>query len=395
MNPTESFASFGSLELPSRLSKALKAMKFETPTPIQAQAIPFALEGRDLIACAQTGTGKTAAFGIPLISRLLETEKKFALILVPTRELALQVAEVLGDLTQFSREIRLAVIMGGAPMQKQVRALAAHPRIVIATPGRLCDHLQQRTVSLAQVETLVLDEADRMLDMGFAPQLNQILRHLPRERQTLLFSATLPPHIEELAHRMLHKPERVSIGAVSRPVERIQQSTVKSTGPTKNQTLLDEIKTRSGTIIIFARTKHRTDRVAKFLAQHKLPVTRIHGNRTQAQRNKAIDGFKSGEFRIMVATDIAARGIDIPHIGHVINYDLPQVPEDYVHRIGRTARAGAEGEALSILCPEDRDMWNRIQKLIDPSLKPTARPVATPSAPTGGGWHPRRRRRRR
>jgi ATP-dependent RNA helicase RhlE len=284
-------------------------------------------------------------------------------------------------------------------MHKQTRALMSRPQIIIATPGRLCDHLKERGVNLSHVSTLVLDEADRMLDMGFAPQLNQILRHLPKKRQTLLFSATLAPEIEKLAVQMLHQPTRVSIGAVSRPVEKIQQSIVqlgaqpKAGGKpaNKNDVLLDLINERPGSIIIFTRTKHRTDRVAKFLGQYNLPVARIHGDRTQGQRNRAMDGFRSGEFRILVATDIAARGLDISHIGHVINYDLPQVPEDYVHRIGRTARAGAEGEAVSILGPEDREMWGRIQKLIGGKAPALVAAASAPrSAPAGAKPAPAR-----
>lgn len=383
---------FESLKLPPRLHKALQAMRFETPTPIQAQAIPPALEGRDLIACAQTGTGKTAAFGVPSVARLMATpsgkDASNMLVLVPTRELAQQVADVLSALTQFTPELKVAVIIGGAAMHKQVRALAAKPRIVIATPGRLCDHLQQKTASLAHTHTFVLDEADRMLDMGFAPQLSQIMRHLPKQRQTLLFSATLPPEIEALARQMLHNPERIAVGAVSRPIEKIEQSTVHATGQTKNDVLLDQINARQGSIIIFTRTKHRTDRVARYLTQYGLAVARLHGDRTQGQRNRAMDGFRSGEFRIMVCTDIAARGIDISHIAHVINYDLPQVPEDYVHRIGRTARAGAEGQAVSILVPEDREMWGRIQKLINPRFDPRAMgPIG--AAGGAGGSNPR------
>jgi len=356
---------FGALQLPSALSQALKAMKFVTPTPVQAQAIPVALEGQDLIACAQTGTGKTAAFGIPLVSCLLENPQQTALVLVPTRELALQVSEVLKELSRFAPGIRTALVMGGTAMPQQIRALAAKPRVIIATPGRLCDHLQRKTLSLANTGVLVLDEADRMLDMGFAPQLSQILRFVPKERQTLLFSATLPANIEALAKQLMRNPQRVSIGAVSKPAEKISQSTVQAAVGSKNDVLLDQINAREGSIIVFARTKSRTDRVARYLSQYGLAVTRIHGDRTQGQRTSAIEGFRAGRFRILVATDIAARGLDIPHIAHVINYDLPQVAEDYVHRIGRTGRAGAEGQAVSILLPEDKVQWDVIQRLLN------------------------------
>jgi ATP-dependent RNA helicase DeaD len=233
----------------------------------------------------------------------------------------------------------------------------------VATPGRLVDHLQRRVLSLQNVGLLVLDEADRMLDMGFAPQLNEILRHLPANRQTLLFSATLPDNIMGLANRYLKNPVRVNAGSPETPVQKIHHSVVQTTPEAKNDVLLDELNAREGSVLIFTRTKHRTDRVAKFLSKFGYAVTRLHGDRTQSQRDAAIKGFRGGTYRILVATDIAARGLDIPHIAHVINYDLPQSPEDYVHRIGRTARAGAEGEAICLLVPEDQGQWRRIARL--------------------------------
>ncbi len=356
--------SFQELDLPQPLHDALRDMSFERPTPIQAQAIPVILARKDLIGCAQTGTGKTAAFGVPAVARLLAHPGKTALILVPTRELAAQVDEVIRKLIRHAPGIGTALLIGGVSMQPQLRQLQRRPRILIATPGRLIDHLQRRSVNLSQVEMLVLDEADRMLDMGFAPQLNQILRQLPVERQTLLFSATMPPEIEKLAMRYLRKPERVSIGAISRPVERIEQSVVQTTAQKKNDLLLDELNARQGSVLVFARTQVRTDRLARYLTEYGHSVARLHGGRTQGQRNSAVAGFKDGKFRILVATDIAARGIDISHIGHVINFDLPMVAEDYVHRIGRTARAGAEGKAVSFVTPEERLQWRAISKLI-------------------------------
>jgi superfamily II DNA/RNA helicase len=339
-------------------------MNFEKPTPIQAQAIPIAFSQRDLIGCAQTGTGKTAAFCIPTITRLLKLPNKTALILVPTRELGTQIVEVLKKLTQYSPEIRSALLIGGMPMQSQVRAIQGKPRVIVATPGRLVDHLKRGTISLFTTEVLVLDEADRMLDMGFAPQLNEILRFLPKVRQTLFFSATLPADIEKLSSKYLRDPVRVTVGAISQPVQKIQQSIVETNTAKKNDSLMDELNLRKGSVLVFARTKARTDRVAKYLEQYGHPVTRLHGGRTQGQRNSAVSGFRSGRFRILVATDIAARGIDISHIAHVINYDLPQAPEDYVHRIGRTGRAGAEGQAVSLLTPEDKGQWREISRLL-------------------------------
>lgn len=355
---------FKELNLPQALERALVDMKYQQPTPIQAQAIPVALTNRDLIGCAQTGTGKTAAFCIPLITNLLKSPRKNALILVPTRELATQIDEVLENLTRHLPEMKTALLIGGLAMSPQVKALWKKPRIIVATPGRLVDHLRRGNVSLSTAEMLVLDEADRMLDMGFAPQLNEVLRFLPKNRQTLFFSATLPNDILKLAAKYLKDPIRVTVGAVSQPVRKIVQSTVQTTNGNKNNALVDELNARKGSVLIFARTKKRTDRVARYLTECGYKTSRIHGDRSQKQRNDAIDGFRAGHFRILVATDIAARGIDISHIAHVINYDLPMVPEDYVHRIGRTARAGAEGQALSLLTPEDKAQWREIAKLL-------------------------------
>lgn len=359
--------SFKELSLPQPLEAALVAMKYQTPTPIQAQAIPVALTNRDMIGCAQTGTGKTAAFCIPMIVNLIKAPRKNALILVPTRELAVQIEEVLMNLTKGLPEMKAALLIGGLAMNPQIKALWKKPRIVVATPGRLVDHLRRGNISLSTAEILVLDEADRMLDMGFAPQLNEVLRFLPKNRQTLLFSATMPPDILKLAGKYLKDPVRVTVGTVSEPVKKIVQSVVQTTASTKNNTLVEELNARKGSVLIFARTKKRTDRVARFLADCGYKASRIHGDRTQKQRTDAIDGFRDGKFRILVATDIAARGIDISHIAHVINYDLPMVPEDYIHRIGRTARAGAEGQALSLLTPEDRLQWRDISKLLQKS----------------------------
>jgi superfamily II DNA/RNA helicase len=355
---------FSELTLPPALEKALIAMKYVTPTPIQAQAIPVALDRRDVIGCAQTGTGKTAAFCIPIIARLLKAPQATALILVPTRELAAQISVVLNQLTLHCADIQTALIIGGMAMPPQIRALQRRPRIVVATPGRLVDHLKRGSLSLSSVAILVLDEADRMLDMGFAPQLNEILRFVPKVRQTLFFSATLPSDIEKLSSRFLKDPVRVTVGAISQPVQKIQQAVIQTTVAKKNDALMDELNLRDGSVLIFARTQIRTDRVARYLEEYGHEVTRLHGGRTQGQRNSAIAGFRDGKFRILVATDIAARGIDISHIAHVINYDLPMVAEDYVHRVGRTARAGAEGQAVSFITPEDRAQWREISRLL-------------------------------
>jgi len=350
--------------LPRQIQDALKAMKFETPTPVQEKAIPVALARQDLIGCAQTGTGKTAAFGIPTLVHLLNDRTKIALILAPTRELAQQIRDVWIGLTRFLPEMRCALLVGGAPMFPQTKALSKKPQLIIATPGRLVDHLNRRTVTLGHLSTLILDEADRMLDMGFAPQIAQIMKFVPNQRQTLLFSATWDSAMDGIAKKYLKNPTRISVAPTSQAAATIHQSMVNTTVHTKNDTLLDELNQRQGSVLVFARTKSRTDRVAKYLASYGHNVNRLHGGRTQGQRNSALSAFKQGSVRILVATDIAARGIDVAKIAHVINYDLPMVAEDYIHRIGRTGRAGLEGCAVSFVTPEDRFQWKEITQLL-------------------------------
>jgi superfamily II DNA/RNA helicase len=391
--------SFQELQLPGELSTALARMNFTVPTPIQAQAVPVALTGRDLIASAETGSGKTAAFGIPLMARLIETPMATALVLAPTRELAVQIIHVIKDLAAALPRFQAALLIGGVPMGGQLRALSQRPRVIVATPGRLVDHIERGSVRLDQCGVLVLDEADRMLDMGFAPQLGRIRRVLPRTRQTLLFSATLPPDIEALAAEWLTEPARVAIGQVSRPVERIDQQVIETVQEAKNDVLLRELKGREGAVLIFARTKRRTDRLARTLTSAGLRVAHIHGDRSQGQRQKALEGFRDGRYSILVATDIAARGLDIPEIAHVVNYDLPMVPEDYVHRIGRTARAGRHGAALALVSPDERSMWRAIVRLMEKGAAGPieranpARPAA--SARSGGAPRPQRHHRSR
>ncbi|MFH1264068.1 MAG: DEAD/DEAH box helicase [Pseudomonadota bacterium] len=363
-------STFDLFHLPPPVLSALRGMQYSTPTPIQSEAIPAILEGTDLVGIAQTGTGKTAAFGIPIVTILSKDPAATALILVPTRELAAQIHDVLTQLTRNLPAIRSCVVIGGASMHLQRLALTKRPRIVIATPGRLLDHLEQRTISFTNLKILVLDEADRMLDIGFEPQLKRIFRHVPPKRQTLLFSATFPASIERLAAQHLNHPKKISVGAISRPVDEVQQSFVNTTALEKNNVLLKELAERKGSVLIFARTKRRTDRVARLLSDSGFKADRIHGNRTQGQRTAVMDGFRKERFRILVATDIASRGLDIPHIAHVINYDLPQVPEDYIHRIGRTARAGAQGSSLCLLTPDDRDQWIALSRHLDPKSAP-------------------------
>jgi ATP-dependent RNA helicase DeaD len=355
---------FQELALSESLQKALMAMNFTTPTPIQAQAIPVVMTGRDLIGCAQTGTGKTGAFSIPIISTLLQNKDQTALILAPTRELAIQITEVIENLTAFCKHIRVINLIGGMSMQHQVRNVQKGYRIIVATPGRLLDHAERNKKLLANVSMFVLDEADRMLDMGFAPQLRRIFPLLPVNRQTMLFSATLPTEIQEIANRILRKPQKVQVGEVSVPAEKINQQAKQTNGEQKNDLLLDELNNRHGSVLVFVRTQRRADRVCGTLEEYGVKVTRIHGGRSQGQRNRALSDFRDGVVRVLVATDIAARGIDISHVAHVINYDLPQVPEDYVHRIGRTARAGRAGEAMSFISSDDVEMWRNIEKLL-------------------------------
>ena len=357
--------SFQELRLPPALNRAIEALNYTTPTPIQAEALPIALQRHDLIGVAQTGTGKTGAFCIPTLVRLMEDRDATALILAPTREIAQQIDVLCQHFSKFVPEVRSALLIGGVAMQPQDRALARRPRILVATPGRLLDHLYRKKGLLSFTSILVLDEADRMLDMGFAPQLNQIRSFLPKgPRQTLLFSATWNSEVDALAKGYLRDPVRVTVGEMSRAAASVEQTVLHALVKTKNDLLLDEVNAREGTILIFTRTQTRTDRVARYLDSFGVEVGRIHGGRSQAQRNAALNGFRAGKIRVLVATDIASRGIDVADIGHVINYDLPQSPEDYVHRIGRTGRAGATGHALTILCPEDRGSWLDIVKLL-------------------------------
>lgn len=364
---TISFKDFGTaLGLPPTLLTTLNNLGYLSPTPIQKEAIPLVLEGRDLLATAQTGTGKTAAFALPLIARMLTAgsgKSRPALIVTPTRELAEQIGSVLEQFTA-KTSLRTCVIIGGSSYNRQIRGLRSRPAFVVGTPGRLLDQVNQKHLRLEEFGALVIDEADRLLDMGFEPQMNALVSRLPKDRQSLLFSATLPDSIVRLANSYLRNPERVAIGAVSKPVDRIKQHVVLTTVAEKDETLIREIDKVAGSLIVFTQTKWRTEKVAKLLSKAGHKVVRIHGDRSQRQRSTAISDFREGRARILVATDIAARGIDIPDIRYVVNYDLPLCPEDYIHRIGRTARAGAEGHALAFVTPDDNRLWGRIHKLV-------------------------------
>lgn len=358
-----SFQSFG---LHPDLLKALQQYGYEKPTPIQAQALPIALAGRDLIGCAQTGTGKTAAFALPILNKLHHTSssKIRALILTPTRELAVQVNEVISALARRSK-LYTAAVYGGVGIPPQERALRLGTDIIVATPGRLLDHLKRGVGNLDGVEFFVLDEADRMLDMGFLPEVKRIIARLPKQRQTMMFSATMPKEILELTHEILRKPEMIQVGRQSAPAEGVKQAVYPVPQRLKMDLLLKLLyRQEMSSVLIFARTKVRTERLARQLEGYGFKAARLHGDRTQGQRLAAMEGFRSGHYRILVATDIAARGIDVEGISHVINYDVPVTPEDYVHRIGRTARAQAIGEALTLMAHEEEEFLYAIQRLI-------------------------------
>jgi len=363
--------SFESLGLAPALLRALSEHGYTTPTPIQAEAIPHALAGHDLLGGAQTGTGKTAAFALPLLQRLSVDAAQGgrgraprALILVPTRELAVQVSESLRD---YGRHLRLqvAMIFGGVGMQPQIDALRRGVDILVATPGRLIDHLQQGTASLSSVRILVLDEADRMLDMGFLPAMKRILAKVPSERQTLLFSATFDPAIRALALEFMRDPQQVQIAARNTVAETIAHR-VHPVDSARKRDLLVDILARRHTeqAIVFGRTKHGCNRLSEQLEKAGLKAMAIHGNKSQSARQKALNAFKDGSIRILVATDVAARGLDIPDLPLVINYELPNVPEDYVHRIGRTGRNGASGEALSLVSADEAPLLKQIQRVL-------------------------------
>jgi ATP-dependent RNA helicase RhlE len=377
-------------------------MGYVEPTPIQAQAIPAGLKGRDVLGCAQTGTGKTAAFVIPMIERLADPANRPSrgLVLAPTRELASQIQQTVDKLGKH-RNIFAATIVGGEDIQIQIRALRHRPPIIVATPGRLLDHMWNGTILVSDFTIVVLDEADRMLDMGFAPQLNQILDALPEERQTLLFSATMPDDLSTLARVSVKDPVQVSIGKPATPAEGVTQMVHHISHGEKTPLLLTLLKEPDDSVLVFTRTKHRADRVGEALEKSGHRVAVIHGNRRLSQRRSALEGFKRGKFRVLVATDIAARGIDVANIAHVINYDLPNSAEDYVHRIGRTARMKAVGRATSFVTAEDHAQIRSIEKLLGrpvPHAKgsvPHVAPQTHASRPAGAAHgHPHRRQHR-
>lgn len=360
------FAAFG---LPATLIEALAKINFKTPTPIQQAAIPLALAGRDVLGSAATGTGKTAAFALPMIAHLINKPTSAALIMTPTRELATQVLATIMPLLLRHPDIKTACLIGGDSMGKQLGQLSQNPRIIVGTPGRLNDHLARGSLRLAKADFLVLDETDRMLDMGFGPQIETIIPRMAQQRQTLMFSATIPAAIAKMSARYLNNPERVSVGTSHQPAVKIKQELVQTTDAGKYTELLAQLAKREGSIIIFVKTKFGADKMAIKLRAADHASDAIHGNLQQRRRERVIQNFRDKKYRILVATDVAARGLDIPHIEHVINYDLPQCPEDYIHRVGRTARAGAEGNAINLVTPTDMGKWRAILRLIEPGAK--------------------------
>lgn len=364
---------FKELNVPDHITQALGRLRINTPTPIQSQAIPLGLEGHDILASAQTGTGKTFAYLIPLLAKLENYTDRMALVLTPTRELATQVRDALLQIAGRKPSFGVSLLIGGEDMNKQFLQLRNRPRLIIGTPGRIIDHLKRRTLHLHNTGYLVLDEMDRMLDMGFNEQLKEICQFIPEERQTFMFSATLPPKITQLAEQYMVNPKRIAIGSVNKPIERIKQDVKHTTKEEKFSLLLNELDTREGSIIVFVKTKRGADELVTKLQHRNHTAEAIHGDLRQSRRDRVIREFRNKRNRIMVATDIAARGLDIPHIEHVVNYDLPQCPEDFIHRIGRTGRAGAVGEALTLISPQDGYLWSIIHELMYPG-KPCNQP---------------------
>lgn len=389
-------ASFESFDLPEKLQQSLKRMQFKTPTPIQAQTVPLAMKGHNILGSAQTGTGKTGAFGIPLVAKLMADPRLCALVMTPTRELAQQVMTALQQMIPVPN-IKTALLIGGESMPKQFKQLQMRPRLIVGTPGRINDHLNRQTVDLRFTRFLVLDETDRMLDMGFGVQIDKILAYMPSDnRQTLMFSATLPNSIIKMSEKYMQDAVRIAVGSTTTPTDRIKQEVIQTSDSQKYDHLVEQLDKRTGSVIVFVRTKHGADRMAQKLTRDGYVAEPIHGDLAQRKRDRAIQAFRDKEFRILVATDIAARGLDVPHVEHVVNYDLPQVPEDYIHRIGRTARAGAEGAAVNLVSPSENGKWKAIQRLInngessEESFKGgPAKKGRSGFAPKGNGFKPR------
>jgi ATP-dependent RNA helicase RhlE len=399
--------SFNDFGLAEPILRALAEEKYVTPTPIQAQTIPLALAKRDVIGIAQTGTGKTASFALPILNHLIANRVRppqkacRVLVLSPTRELSGQIADSFRTYGRHIRPLAIELAIGGVPINRQVRALQRGVEVLVATPGRLIDLVNQRAVTLNQLEVLVLDEADRMLDMGFIHDIKRIIAMLPKERQTLFFSATMPQEITRLADQMLRDPARVSVTPQATTVERIAQRVIHTDKAAKQSLLAELLKSEQvDRVLVFTRTKHGADKVVRGLQKSGFTAEAIHGNKSQNQRERVLASFRDGSLRTLVATDIAARGIDVDGVSHVFNYDLPNVPESYVHRIGRTARAGAEGIAISFCDHEERGYLRDIERLIRMSIPSTDRRSGNPvpqqeaaehRAPRDRNGHPHKR----
>ena len=370
------FQSFG---LPDQLLESLEKLYFKNPTPVQEESIPLALNGHDLLVSSQTGTGKTGAFAIPIISKIIEKSNHSALIITPTRELAAQIQTVFNSIIPRKSDIKTVLLIGGESVVRQLSQLKLNPQIIIGTPGRINDHLKRRSLRLGNINFLVLDETDRMLDMGFSKQIDDIVKEIPTNRQTLLFSATIPSEITKISDKYLKSPTRISIGSTSNPIEKIKQEIIKVQQNEKYQKLLEQLNKRSGSIIIFMKTKYAVERMVKKLKAENFEADGIHGDLSHNKREQVIKKFRDQKFLILVATDIVARGLDIPHIQHVINYDIPQCPEDYIHRIGRTGRAGSDGESVSFITSSESKEWDAIRFMMNPELKKEAKDLRKPS----------------
>ncbi len=387
---------FTALGLHPSLVQATREMRYAQPTPIQAEAIPAILTGKDLIATAQTGTGKTAAFLLPILHQLLALPHGTtqALVITPTRELAQQIDDVFLGLA-YHTPLRVGLLVGGSPMGPQEKALRAGVEVLIATPGRLLDHMRQNQTHFDHLHTLVLDEADRMLDMGFLPDLKRIIARLPARRQTLLFSATMPPVIAQLAKEILHEPLTVQIGKRSAPAVGITQAAYPVPESLKTALLRYLLRhTEMPSVLVFTRTKQSARRLARTIAADGFAVSELHSNLTQPQRNRAMEGFRRGDYQVMVATNIAARGLDVDHITHVISFDVPSVPDDYIHRIGRTARMEAEGDAFVLVSPAEEKSLARIERQMGQRLPRVTLPDFD-YTPSGRSEPPRRSQGRR
>ena len=362
---------FGNFGLAPQIVEGVKAMGYVEPTPIQLRAIPILMEGHDLIGSAQTGTGKTAAFSLPMLSKMLSEPPGVPklLVLEPTRELAAQVETAIRDFARFT-QLKITVLFGGVGYGKQKEGLSSGTDMIVARPGRVLEELGQRTVNFDHIRYLVLDEADRMLDMGFLPDVRKIVERCPRQRQTALFSATVPPQIETLIQWAMNNPQTVEIGARRSPAETVKHVVYAVADSQKKDLLLELLKrVNFDSVIIFCRTKDRADNIAHLLKQGNHAVAVLHSNRTQQERERALRGFRDGKFEVLVATDIASRGLDIADVSHVINYDVPQHPEDYVHRIGRTGRAQTTGDALTLMVAEDRQHMAAIERFIGQKIE--------------------------